>query len=73
MACHGVENKILGPSFPDVAKKNAGRADAVAALAIKIKAGGSGAWGAISMPPQTLGEAEAKAMAQWIANGLKSK
>jgi cytochrome c len=71
VACHGLDNKIVGPSFRDVAKKYAGRADASAYLAGKIAAGGSGVWGGIPMPPQTLGEADAKAIAQWLADGAK--
>ena len=70
-ACHGLENKIVGPSFRDIAKKYAGRTDAVAYLAGKVKAGGSGVWGAIPMPAQALGEADAKAIAQWLADGAK--
>lgn len=71
VACHGMDGKILGPSFRDIAKRYAGTADATTKLVTKIKAGGSGAWGAIPMPPQTLGEPDAKAIAQWLANGLK--
>jgi S-disulfanyl-L-cysteine oxidoreductase SoxD len=69
VACHGLDNKIVGPGFREIAKKYAGRADAAAYLAGKIKAGGSGVWGAIPMPPQTLGDADAKAIAQWLADG----
>jgi cytochrome c len=65
-ACHGVNNKIVGPSFADVAKKHAGKADY---LAGKIKSGGSGVWGAVPMPPQTLSDAEAKTIAAWLAAG----
>ena len=69
VACHGMENKILGPSFLDVAKKHAGRSDGVSYLAAKIKAGSSGIWGAIPMPPQMLGEGDARAIALWLADG----
>ena len=65
-ACHGVNNKIIGPAFADVAKKHAGRADY---LAGKIKSGGSGVWGAVPMPPQTLSDAEAQTIAAWLASG----
>jgi cytochrome c551/c552 len=65
-ACHAIDKKILGPSFADVAKKHAGKADY---LAGKIKSGGSGVWGPIPMPPQTLTDAEAKAIAAWLAAG----
>ena len=71
VACHGLESKILGPGFREVAKKHAGRADAVDYLAGKVKAGGAGVWGAIPMPPQTLSDADAKAIAQWLADGAK--
>jgi len=68
-ACHGLDNKLVGPSFVEVAKKHAGRADALDYLVTKIKNGGSGVWGAIPMPAQSLGDADAKAIAQWLAAG----
>ncbi len=71
VACHGVDNKILGPALRDVAKKYAGRGDAPAYLAGKIKAGGAGVWGSIPMPAQTLTDTDAKAIAQWLADGAK--
>ena len=46
-ACHDVNKKLVGPSFMDIAKKHAGKADYLAA---KIKSGGSGIWGPIPMP-----------------------
>jgi len=70
-ACHGVENKIVGPAFRDVAKKYAGRPDAVEYLTGKIKAGGSGVWGTVPMPAQSLGDADAKAVARWLTDGAK--
>lgn len=69
IACHGVDQKIVGPSFRDVAKKYGDRPDAVAHLAAKIRSGGSGTWGSIPMPAQTLSEAEARTIAQWLAGG----
>ncbi|MFN0184424.1 MAG: c-type cytochrome [Aquabacterium sp.] len=71
VACHGMETKLVGPGFREVARKVAGRPDAAAYLAGRIKAGGSGAWGAVPMPPQTLPESDAKAIAQWLADGMK--
>jgi len=69
VACHGVENKIVGPAFRDIAKKYGDRTDAVAYLSGKIRAGGSGVWGAIPMPAQSLSEADAQTIAQWLAAG----
>jgi cytochrome c551/c552 len=72
VACHGLENKGLGPSFREVSKKHAGRADAVDYMVGKIRSGGTGAWGAMAMPPQSLSEADARAIAQWLAEGMKN-
>jgi len=65
-ACHGIDKKLVGPSFQDIAKKHAGKADY---LAGKIKGGSAGVWGPIPMPAQTLSEAEAKTIAGWLASG----
>jgi cytochrome c len=66
LVCHGMTNKIVGPAYSDVAKKNAGNAEY---LATKIKAGGVGVWGPIPMPAQTLSAADAKTIAVWLAAG----
>lgn len=66
VACHGVDKKIVGPGFNEVAKKHADKADY---LASKIKSGGSGVWGPIPMPAQALPEADARVIAAWIAAG----
>lgn len=65
-ACHGIDKKIVGPAYTDVAKKYPDKADY---LTKKIKEGGSGVWGAIPMPPQGLSEADAGAIARWLAAG----
>jgi len=71
LACHGVDNKVVGPGLREVARKYAGRADALAYLTEKIQKGGQGVWGPIPMPEQTLSAADAKAIAQWLADGAK--
>ena len=72
LACHAVDKKIVGPAYQDVAKKYAGQADAEANLTKSIKAGGSGKWGPIPMPPQAqLSDADAKTLAAWILGGAK--
>lgn len=67
MACHGIDKKILGPSFKDVSAKYKGKG-AEAALIKKVKEGGSGAWGAMPMPPNTgkLSDDEFKSVVGWI-------
>jgi cytochrome c551/c552 len=71
VVCHGMDSKIVGPAFSDVAKKYAGRADVQSYLAGKIQSGGTGLWGAIPMPAQTLPPADAQAIAKWLADGAK--
>ena len=66
-ACHSVDKKIVGPSFQDVAAKYKGDKDALAKLAQKVKAGGSGAWGAVPMPPNAqVPDADVKALVTWV-------
>ena len=67
MACHAIDKKVLGPAYKDVAKKYAGQKDAAAKLATKVMKGGSGVWGAVSMPANPQGnEAEANKLVAWI-------
>lgn len=71
-ACHGVNNRIVGPGFNEIAAKTKDRPDAIAYLVDKIKNGGAGVYGAIPMPAQPqVSDADAKAMAEWIAAGAK--
>ena len=67
MACHAVANKLVGPSYKDVAAKYAGQKDAADKLAEKVIKGGAGVWGPVPMPanPQ-VSEAEAKQLVTWI-------
>ncbi len=50
-ACHQNDKKLVGPAYKDVAAKYKGDAGAAAKLAGKVKAGGSGVWGPVPMPP----------------------
>jgi cytochrome c len=52
LACHMIDKRKYGPHMKEIAVKYAGKGDYVAQLAIKIKAGGTGVWGADIMPPQ---------------------
>lgn len=66
-ACHLIDKRKYGPNFNEVAARYAGNAGAVAMLATKIQAGGSGVWGEDMMPPQpNVSEADARAMAELI-------
>ena len=71
VACHALDSKLLGPSFKDIANKHGARADAAAYLAGRIKSGGSGVWGQIPMPPQSLSDEDAAALGRWLAGGAR--
>jgi len=71
VACHGMENKVVGPGFREITKKYAGRAERAAYIAAKIQSGGAGVWGNVPMPPQALSDTDAKLIAQWLADGMK--
>lgn len=72
LACHGIDKKLVGPAFQDVAKKYSGQQDAAATLVKSIKAGGSGKWGPVPMPAQAaLSDGDAQALAAWVLGGAK--
>lgn len=66
MGCHAVNRKMVGPAYKDVAAKYKGDKKAADALAATIKAGGSGKWGPVPMPPNNVTDDEAKKLAQWV-------
>jgi cytochrome c len=65
-ACHDINAKKVGPAFKDVAKRYAGKPDAVAYLSEKTKKGGVGVWGNVPMPPQNVTDEESKKLAEWV-------
>lgn len=67
MACHSMTNKVVGPSYKDIAARYAGQNDAEDKLVQKVLKGGSGAWGAVPMPANAqVSEAEARTLVKWI-------
>lgn len=67
MACHAVAQKIVGPSFKDIALRYRTDKGAEAKLVGKLRAGSSGVWGKVPMPPNPqLSDADARQLARWI-------
>lgn len=67
LACHAADKKLVGPSYKDIAAKYKSDKGAEAKLIDKIKKGGSGAWGAVPMPPNpNVSDADVKALVTWI-------
>ena len=65
--CHGVAQKIVGPSFREIAARYAGDKTASTKLGAKIKSGGAGNWGTIPMPAHaSLSGAELAQLVGWI-------
>lgn len=68
MACHALDQKVVGPGFAEVAARYKGK-DGVAAVAANIRSGGSGKWGPVPMPPfSQLSAADAAALAKYVLN-----
>jgi cytochrome c len=66
LACHAVDQKLVGPSYKEVSAKYKGDAGAVAKMATKIQKGGAGSWGPVPMPPHpNVSDAEAQTLAKW--------
>jgi cytochrome c551/c552 len=67
LGCHAVAQKIVGPAYHDVAVKYKNDPQALAKLEASIKAGGSGKWGPVVMPPfGNLSPQELKALAVFV-------
>jgi cytochrome c len=71
-ACHGIEHKVVGPGFKEVAQKYSGDGGARQALMQKVRNGGAGVWGAIPMPGQPqVAETDLAAIIDWVLAGAK--
>jgi cytochrome c551/c552 len=67
LGCHAVAQKIVGPAYHDVAARYKNDPQAQARLEASIKAGGSGKWGPVVMPPfANLSPQELKALAAFV-------
>lgn len=67
LSCHGIDKKIVGPAYKEVAKKYSGDKTAQAKLVAKVKAGGKGVWGEIPMPPNPGVKTEdAEKIIEWV-------
>ncbi|WP_291402459.1 c-type cytochrome [Daejeonella sp.] len=66
-ACHKVQDKVLGPSYKDIANKYAKNKANIDYLINKVKVGGSGVWGAVPMSPHpNLSDDDARDMILYI-------
>lgn len=68
LTCHKVDEKLIGPSYREVANKYAGTSDTVVNyLSGKVISGGSGVWGEVMMTPHpSITKEDAEAMVKYI-------
>ncbi|OYW18341.1 MAG: hypothetical protein B7Z54_06330 [Sphingobacteriales bacterium 12-47-4] len=65
--CHKIDEKLIGPSYKDIANKYENNDEMVAMLAKKVIEGGQGVWGEIPMAAHPeLPEEDAKAIVKYI-------
>lgn len=67
LTCHKVGDKLIGPSYKEVAEKYENTEENITMLAGKIIKGGQGVWGAVPMTGHpAISEDDAKAMVKYI-------
>ena len=72
LACHSIDQKVVGPAFHDVATRYRGTPRARDTLRQKVKDGGKGNWtdvtGGVPMPPHSalLSDAEIRTLVDWV-------
>lgn len=70
LACHQVDNKVVGPSYKEVAEKYKGDPANAELLAKHIKEGSQGVWGAIPMPPNVnITDEDLNLVVDWLMAG----
>ena len=67
VGCHHKENKLIGPTYQDIAAKYPPTDKNITLLAGKIIKGGKGVWGSVPMTPHSkISEDDAKLMVKYI-------
>ena len=72
--CHAIKNKLIGPSFEQVARKYPINSASIDALSNKVIAGTTGTWGNSAMPPHPdIQKENVKKMVRWIITNCNDK
>lgn len=67
LACHKIEEKLVGPAYVEVAKKYENNDKNIDYLAGKIIEGGAGVWGQVPMTPHpNISREDAREMSRYI-------
>ncbi|MDN3221457.1 c-type cytochrome [Pseudomonas nunensis] len=72
VGCHQANARVVGPSWKDISQKYGDGKATAEQIASSIKAGSTGKWGSIPMPPQAqVSDADLKSIAQWLLDGAQ--
>jgi cytochrome c len=67
LACHKLDERLVGPSYKEVAAKYRGDPGASDRLVAKVKKGGKGVWGKDAMPPnKDMSDEDIKTIVGWV-------
>ena len=69
VSCHRIDQKLVGPSFKDIAIKYKSDRNALPYLLEKVRDGGEGVWGDMPMPPNSvekISDADLKTVLEWV-------
>ncbi len=67
LTCHKVDEKLIGPTYREVANKYENTEANVKLLAEKVIKGGTGVWGQVAMTPHpAISQADAEAMIKYV-------
>lgn len=69
IACHGVDKKIVGPTYKEVAVKRKGDATAAKKIETAVRNGSKGVYGNVPMPPTPptkISDADLRALIEWL-------
>ncbi|MEZ2742167.1 c-type cytochrome [Paenalcaligenes hominis] len=70
LACHQVDNKVVGPAYKEVAEKYKDDPANAELLTKHIKEGSQGVWGAIPMPPNVgITDEDLTVVVDWLMAG----
>lgn len=74
LGCHAIDKKMVGPSFKQISEKYQSTPAVIARLTDRIKNGGVGSWGVVSMPANkaNISDDEIKVVLNWILKGAPS-
>ncbi len=72
--CHRAKDRLIGPSFSEIAKRYSEQPNSVSELSEKVIKGSQGTWGAQIMPAQThLPPDQVQGVVQWILRNAQAE